>query len=246
MDALSEAGFLGLRFDSRGAGGTPFGPREMPPFAVLEADAQAALDFVIGLPEADPDRVIVIGHSLGALVATRLAVARPEAIAALVLLAPAGRPLGKVLRDQALREARRLGFTPEEQAHRLAELEQSLVAAASDASPGPSSPAASSGMLHELIGIDPGRSLGRLRIPVLVAQGGKDIQISPSKDTLRLQRSLGSNSRSEVRLYPTLDHLFKRELGGSEPSHYFAIRPVDGEFIHAIIAWCRQALEVRA
>ena len=80
--ALSRMGLAVLLFDYRGYGGNPGRPTE----AGLAADARAALGYLAGRPEVDPERVIYFGESLGAAVALRLATERPPA--ALVLRSP--------------------------------------------------------------------------------------------------------------------------------------------------------------
>ena len=80
--ALSRMGLAVLLFDYRGYGGNPGHPTE----EGLAADARAALGYLTGRPEVDPERVIYFGESLGAAVALRLATERPPA--ALVLRSP--------------------------------------------------------------------------------------------------------------------------------------------------------------
>jgi fermentation-respiration switch protein FrsA (DUF1100 family) len=80
--ALSRLGLAVLLFDYRGYGGNPGSPSE----AGLAADARAALGYLAGRPEVDPERVVYFGESLGAAVALRLAVERPPA--GLVLRSP--------------------------------------------------------------------------------------------------------------------------------------------------------------
>jgi hypothetical protein len=80
--ALARMGLGVLLFDYRGYGGNPGHPTE----EGLAADARAALGYLAGRPEVDPERVIYFGESLGAAVALRLATERPPA--ALVLRSP--------------------------------------------------------------------------------------------------------------------------------------------------------------
>jgi pimeloyl-ACP methyl ester carboxylesterase len=81
-DALAGMGLHVLLFDYRGYGGNPGRPTE----EGLAADARAALEYLAGRPEVDPDRLVLFGESLGAAVALRLATERPPA--ALVLRSP--------------------------------------------------------------------------------------------------------------------------------------------------------------
>lgn len=91
QDRLAREGFIVLRLDDRGAGAGSLAPLpDAGPFARVP-DLEAAFEFLLTVPEADPQRVVVVGHGAGALVAARLA-ARSEA-AALVLVAPRYRGL---------------------------------------------------------------------------------------------------------------------------------------------------------
>lgn len=79
--ALARIGVAVLLFDYRGFGGNPGSPSERG----LTIDARAAHDYVIGRG-GDPRGLVYIGESLGAAVATALAVEHPPA--ALILRSP--------------------------------------------------------------------------------------------------------------------------------------------------------------
>ena len=80
--ALAAAGFDVLLLDYRGYGGNPGSPTE----DGLAADARAAHHHLVAERGVRPDRLVLLGESLGAAVATRLARERP--VAALVLRSP--------------------------------------------------------------------------------------------------------------------------------------------------------------
>lgn len=78
-DALSDAGFASLRYDKLGSGVTALGPYEVDDiadlgFSVFVDAAADALRNLAAQPDVDSDRLIVIGHSEGSLVAMALAV----------------------------------------------------------------------------------------------------------------------------------------------------------------------------
>lgn len=80
--ALVDEGLGVLLFDYRGFGGNPGSPTE----AGLTRDARAARRFLVEQADVDPRRLVYYGESLGAAVATRLAVEHPPA--GLVLRSP--------------------------------------------------------------------------------------------------------------------------------------------------------------
>jgi hypothetical protein len=79
---LAEHGVSTMLFDYRGYGGNPGLPSE----EGLARDALGVLQYAASRPEVDLSRVVYFGESLGAAVATRLAVEFPPA--ALVLRSP--------------------------------------------------------------------------------------------------------------------------------------------------------------
>jgi fermentation-respiration switch protein FrsA (DUF1100 family) len=81
-ERMRDIGLNVLLFDYRGYGGNPGSPSE----AGLGRDARAALAYLQGRDEVDPQRIVLFGESLGSGVATELAVER--APAALVLRSP--------------------------------------------------------------------------------------------------------------------------------------------------------------
>ena len=85
-DHLARAGIGSLRWDDRGVGGSD-GDLSEAGLADLAADARAAMRFLAGHADVDPDRIAVLGHSEGGLVAPRLAQGDPPEPAALILLA---------------------------------------------------------------------------------------------------------------------------------------------------------------
>ncbi|WP_017539293.1 alpha/beta hydrolase family protein [Nocardiopsis halophila] len=91
---LAEAGAASLRYDKLGSGETGAGSRDedaVVGFDDFEAQVAAAYAELAARPEVDPSRLLVLGHSEGALFALR----SPEALdgpepAGLVLAAPPG------------------------------------------------------------------------------------------------------------------------------------------------------------
>lgn len=67
-DMLTTRGFAVLRFDDRGVGGST-GDVYQATLDDLAGDVVAAVDYLAARPEIDPDRIAVVGHSEGGLVA---------------------------------------------------------------------------------------------------------------------------------------------------------------------------------
>lgn len=87
--SLERAGFRVVSFDARGHGEST-GPHE-PDAYTYDAFAQ---DAIAVLDAVEAENAVIVGHSLGAAVAARLALVAPARVRALVLVTPAhrGRP----------------------------------------------------------------------------------------------------------------------------------------------------------
>jgi pimeloyl-ACP methyl ester carboxylesterase len=231
-DALAQAGFVVLRYDERGRGASEAADAG---FLDQVDDARRALATIAVQPEVDPSRIVVVGHGEGGLRA--LVVANDPAIRvrALVLLAPPGRRYEQVLRDQAA--ARLLELPPE--VRDAARTQQSAMI--DDLVQGRAVPpelAPQAKWLREVFAVRPDELLAKLRIPVLLAQGGKDFEVDPKVDVAVLVKA-GRKGRVklDVRRYPELDHLFKVEPEESAPARYTIDRRVDTTFITDLVSW---------
>ncbi|MFC4021435.1 dienelactone hydrolase family protein [Micromonospora sp. GCM10011542] len=105
-DTVARQGGIALLLDFAGHGANSArlpGAGRYNPGTALTADLDVAVDHLRTLPDVDPGRIVLIGHSMGAGVVTRYAVAHPE-IARTVAISlpdaddlPPGRPAGLLL-----------------------------------------------------------------------------------------------------------------------------------------------------
>lgn len=176
-EGLAAAGHAVLRYDKRGVGGSRAAARreEDLSFPVMEADARLALRSLAA--RAEVRGVVPLGHSEGAMIATRLACS--EAVAGLVLMAAPGRPLGVVLMEQLAAA----GLPPE----LMAQSERILAALARGEAAADVPPALASlfrpsvqPYLASVIGVDPARDLAAVGVPTLILAGGRDLQTGES------------------------------------------------------------------
>ncbi|HYD36969.1 MAG TPA: alpha/beta fold hydrolase [Allosphingosinicella sp.] len=106
-DFFSSLGFVVLRTDARGFGGST-GPddEEQTTTAERVEDNRAALAFLRSRPEVDPQRIVLFGHSEGAMIAAELGAADPG-LAALILLSTSAIPGEDVMTWQGTAGLRR-------------------------------------------------------------------------------------------------------------------------------------------
>jgi pimeloyl-ACP methyl ester carboxylesterase len=248
LDRLTREGFLVLRVDDRGVGAST-GPTQDMDFDDLVEDGRRAVRFLLARPDVDPRRVVLIGHSEGGVSAPILATTEP--IAAVVLMAAPGRPIDELLGEQ-LRFGRALqGAKPEELAAFERELDAFLDHIAKgepipnqDLAPELAAFVPARAWLLSHLGRDPLAVLKQVRCPILILQGGKDVQVSAERDAPRLVAALDAAKHAdhELKLFPALDHLFKKASDPPSELDYLKARPVDAEFLDALAAWLRARL----
>ena len=101
---LSERGIVVLRYDKRGIGenGTILDLDTYANATVqqFQNDAEAALNVLIQQPEVNRDRITIIGHSEGAIIAPRIAAERPGEVQNVVLMSAVAQPISDIVSYQ--------------------------------------------------------------------------------------------------------------------------------------------------
>ncbi len=252
---LSQAGFVVLSFDKRGAGQTPEDPAQTDTTQL--DDVLAAHDFLATHGAVQPCGVVLVGHSEGAALARRAAGQRPSVLA-LVMLAGAGRTtralLRAQLRDNVLGPA---GLSGEAAETNLRYVEEALVAASAGRPAPPPGPEVHAKVL-ELLSLltssprlrglvaqfdsDPAAELRSLRLPIAIVGGGRDVQIGRADfDALRAAAPAARATWIEE-----MDHVLKVErrglgaLGGDAgAARYAEDRPVHPDLLREVARFLR-------
>lgn len=185
---LGCAGYAVLRIDKLGIGASTGDGNAV----TLATYAQNAADWVALLrsrPDIDSRRIGLIGHSEGGLVALYAAANGYVDPTVMVLLASPGLPLGQVVVDQLVRQARRNGASSADVAATEAQARQALDAIRASTgtrltlsgtlaeNPIAAAFAHAAGLLRSEIDVDPAQLAARVSAPMAVVQGGKDIQV---------------------------------------------------------------------
>jgi pimeloyl-ACP methyl ester carboxylesterase len=241
--ALAEGGLASLRYDKRGVGESPGDWRAAGLHDNVD-DLGAALTTLAARPEVDPDRVLVAGHSEGAILAAALA-ARGARVAGAVLLAMSATPGDELLRWQARRLAPTLP-APVRGLLRLFRTDlEAKVAANHEKIRATTTDVARLGgarlnarWTREFLDHDPRADLRRLVVPALAITGDKDLQVDPGDLATIADTVPGEVTVLRV---PDLTHTLRRQAG---PPSLRAYRrelrhPVDAEVLHAVVSWCR-------
>jgi dienelactone hydrolase len=237
---LASRGIAVLRYDKRTkARPGDFAGRAFTVDDETTADALAAVDVLRKTPGIDPRNVFVAGHSLGALLAPRIA-SRDPAIRGVVLLAAPARSLVDVVPQQVRYLAARDGTVDAAEQARIDEIDAQAArtrALGDTAPPEPLLLGLPAAYLRDLAGYDPVAVLASLTTPALIVQGGRDYQVTPADDFARWQARFADDPRVELRLLPSLNHLFHAGEGAPGPEEYLRAGTVDPGLVGTLATW---------
>jgi dienelactone hydrolase len=238
-EQLASNGVAVLRADDRGTGGsTGRETLENATTTSLAEDTRAQIAWLRKRPEIDAARIIVIGHSEGASIATMLAASDPK-LYAVVLMAGVGKRGADVSIEQQEDLLRADTTMTEETKASMREKQKEAVKRilAGGEIPGQKANA----WIREYFSYDPLPTIRKVKQPILILQGERDRQVDQSHATLlaNAARSAG-NTRVTVKVFPTLNHLFLPSKTGSfsEYSH-LETNAVPREVLDAIMSWVR-------
>jgi len=176
-------------------------------------DAVKAIALLRSQPEVNGSKVFVIGHSLGAYVAPRIAEADGK-LAGIVLMAGNVRPLEDLLVEQV----EYMGIKGDQ-----LERSKALQAKVKKLEPGDEDSPALGGLpvsyWLDLKDYDPAAAARKLGIPILILQGERDYQVTMT-DFALWKAALGSSKGVAMKSYPALNHLFVAGEGKSLPAEY--------------------------
>jgi dienelactone hydrolase len=238
---LASQGIVVLRYDKRTfAHGDLLHP--VPPnFTVkdeTEDDALAAAALLRGTPGVNPAKVFLLGHSLGAELAPRIAERDPN-LAGLILLAPSTEKSEEALLRQTAYLLSQGGASPADQQKKLEEVRKAFVPLRQPSKSLPPDTAIMGvpiGYWRDLDAYDPLAAARKLAIPMFFLQGGRDYQVLP-KEMAAFQAALSGRREVTFKLYPKLNHLFIAGEGLSGPKDYAVPGHVDQEVVDDVAAW---------
>jgi len=245
---LAQGGIASLRCDDRGVAEST-GSIAHATLATLVEDATAEVEALRAEPGIDGTRIAIIGHSEGGTIGPMVA-EKDAGIKAVALLAAPGRPLDELLLEQRDDVNRKQGFNDVYVAREHKRM-AGIYAAIRAGKPLPAGTTdeerriiePSLDWLASHFRHDPLKTLAKLKIPVFVAQGEKDVQISAKADAAKLRQTLAkTNKRAEVKLYPTLSHVFAPAKTGDIADYSDPDLHVDINFIGDLVTFVKASL----
>lgn len=235
---LATQGVAALRYDKRSKvhAGKMAALESMTVDDEVIADAVAAVRLLRQTDEVDPDRVFVIGHSLGGHLAPRVA-AEADGVAGVVILSGNVRPLQDLIVVQTeylLGLDGELSDEDREQVNRLEQVRQAIENL-NAATPGMffGAPATYWIDLRDYDPVKVARSLDR---PLLILQGERDYQVTMD-DFALWQEGLSGRDNVTFISYARLNHLLMSGSGPSSPAEYEQPGYVDAAIVADIIGW---------
>ena len=245
-DAISDAGFIVLRYDKR-AVGMSGGRDEAATIADYADDARAAVKFLSERKDVDPKRIAMVGYGEGGIVAM-LAAARDKRIAALALVATPGITGAELNLEQvkhALDRTNRSAADKQATIELQKKIQQAVLTGAGWEPLAAYRRQADTPWFQSFLAFDPARVMRDVGQPLLVVQGELDTQVAPGNagrlETLANQRK--NRPAAQVVRIRTVNHLLVPATTG-EADEYPNLKDkrVSAEVSKALIGWLRSTL----
>ncbi len=241
-DTLTRRGLAVLRYDDRGVGGSG-GSLASAGLSDLVADVRAAVRYLRGRAEIDATRIALVGHSEGGIIAPIVA-AEDSEVAGIVLMAGTATPLDSVLVEQIVGAAREAGGDSAAlaESREMVERLSRAVREGEDIEgldlPPTLEQLARSRWLREHVEHDPLVTIRKVGSPVLIVNGGQDVQVAP-EHARRLAAALAEARHPdfEVKIFPELNHLFAVSRGEGTAEYADPKAKVDAEFLGYLADW---------
>ncbi|KAF2151615.1 alpha/beta-hydrolase [Myriangium duriaei CBS 260.36] len=205
-----------------------------------------ALTKCLAHPNIMPDGVFVLGHSLGGLVASRLATIDSR-ITGCILLATPAQGVHQCLLRQLRYFADQDDPSDDSPKPILDEIQRQVDLADSPdlnlATPASNLPMGiGPAYWLDMRNYDSVEDCHRLQKPILIIQGGRDYQVTIDDDYRRFVDILGGKSGVHMRVYDKCNHLFVAGEGRPSPNEYQTAGNVEKDVIRDISRWITDSM----
>jgi uncharacterized protein len=232
-DALGRHGIAVLRMDDRGTGASG-GTFKGSTSADFAEDIRAGLAYLRTRPEIRSDRLGVMGHSEGALIAPMVAEKEPT-LRAIVLLAGIAQPGRTALQFQLKNLIEHnTKLTPEMRDSQIADI-PNRIDAMMETDP----------WMKFFLTYDPAATMRRVKTPVLILTGSRDQQALPEHVALmEAAFKEGGNKDVTARVLPDLNHLFVQDTDGFPGNYAKLPAPIlmRTDAVTTVVDWLAQRL----
>ena len=201
-------------------------------------DALLAVEILKNNQHVDPNKIFIIGHSLGGMLAPRIASLDNE-IKGIVILAGPTRGIEDLWINQTKYIANIDGIIDENESYQIDLIEKQVQKIKQlNMSENEIVFGAYKIYWEDLNQYNPVETANNLSIHILILQGERDYQVT-LYDFNKWLNSIGSKDNVEFRLYPSLNHLFITGSGNSIPDEYIEEGHVEKKVIDDISTWIK-------
>ena len=249
---LADAGYFVLRYDKRGVGQSG-GRAETAGLPDLAEDVRAVVQFLRKRKDVDGKRIVLVGHSEGALVSL-LAASRDEDLAGVVLAAAPSGTGGELILEQQQYLLGKMNLPDAERAARI-DLQKRIQAAVLgqgtwDDIPEPLKRQANTAWFQSFLAFTPASVMSKVKQPLLLLQGDIDRQVPVHHadrlaDLARARKKVPADAVQVVKLDGVNHLLVKGKTGDLDEYPSLSGRALDPRVAPAIIDWLGRALPPR-
>jgi hypothetical protein len=255
---LAQAGIGSFRYDKRGVGKSE-GVFSQASMTDLLNDARSALKLLKSREEIDPEHLLILGHSEGAILGPLLAA--EGLVQAVILVAGTAHPLDWILVEQTRLINEAMGLPPEQVEERVEQsrkfvqfvketqgdwedftfeqVKEYLPWLTREEFEGHKQ-GMSLRWWREHFAHDPLETIRQVKVPVLIIQGEKDLQV-PKGEAELLAQALKEAGNDDVELHvlPDLNHLMRYHPEEPTLQYRHLDEPVDERVLEIIVEWVR-------
>jgi esterase/lipase len=201
-------------------------------------DALLAVEILKNNQHVDPNKIFIIGHSLGGMLAPRIA-SLDNKIKGIAILAGPTRGIEDLWINQTKYIANIDGIIDENESYQIDFIEKQVQKIKQlNMSENEIVFGAYKIYWEDLNQYNPVETANNLSIHILILQGERDYQVT-LYDFNKWLNSIVSKDNIEYRLYPSLNHLFITGIGDSIPNEYFEEGHVEKKVIDDISNWIK-------
>lgn len=247
---LVNAGFIVVRYDKRGVGQSG-GRAESATIADYAEDARQVLLWLEKRKEVNKERIGVVGHSEGALVAMLLAGRERDKVSAISLIAGPSTDGNTVVLEQQKIALSKMPIDDAQRAERAALQEKINTAVMKGRGwndiPAAARKVADTPWFYSFLTFDPAKAMEETRQPVQIIQGELDTQVLPyhADKLAELARARRTKAEVVVVKVPGINHLLVPAKTGdvSEYASLGSDAKVSAQVTSAIAAFMAKALQ---
>lgn len=201
-------------------------------------DAISAIELLYQREEIDKNRIYLLGHSLGGMLAPRIAL-KTDKLNGIIMLAGTIKDLLETIIRQTKYLASLDGNIDNNEAKEIEDIEKNVERIKSlNIDKDENILGAPGSYWLDLLNYNPLEEIKKVNIPILILQGDRDYQVTV-EDFELWQKELKDKPNITFKIYKGLNHLFIYGEGTPNPEEYFKAGNISQEVIEDIANWIK-------